>query len=206
MAAWLAGRGGRGVALEPSPYAAKALRAALGSVSNVDVVEADLSSYRPDGVFSLITMMEILEHVEDDGEMMRRAAGMLAPGGRLVVSVPAHARMWGWRDEEKGHRRRYERGDLTKLFGDCDLTVETVFSWGWPFINFFRFVGRGRRAERRDIREATALSAVKQDVGVGPSWLLSPFVTAIPFRLMDVFLRTDWGVGYVAAGRKGPPA
>jgi SAM-dependent methyltransferase len=204
LAAWLAGRGGRGVALEPSPYAAAAARVALESIAAVDVVEADLGSYRPEGDFQLVTIMEILEHVEDDGAMVNQAAGMLGPEGRLVVSVPAHARMWGWRDEEKGHLRRYERDGLIKLLGDAGLAVESLLCWGWPVINLLRFFGRGRRAERGDVREATALSAVKQDVNLGPSWLLASFVTAVPFGIMDIFLGMDWGVGYIAVARKGP--
>lgn len=206
LAAWLAKRGGRGIALEPSPYAATAARETLAPFENVDVVESDFSLFNAERGFQLITMMEILEHVEDDGALVKRAAALLEPGGRLVLSVPAHMHMWGWRDEEKGHLRRYERNDIHELLARGGLAPDMLLCWGWPFLNMLRSIDQGRSAVRAQAREATALSAVKQDVKIGPAWLLSPVVTALPFGIMDVFLGTDGGVGYIAVARKGSAA
>lgn len=202
----MAKRGGRGIALEPSPYAAAAARETLAPFNNVHVVESDFSSFNAEQDFRLITMMEILEHVEDDGALVKRAAALLEPGGRLVISVPAHMRMWGWRDEEKGHLRRYERNDVNEMLARAGLALNVLLCWGWPFINMLRKADRKRAAAHEQAREATALSAVKQDVNVGPAWLLAPVVTALPFRLMDMFLGADGGVGYIAVARKGPAA
>jgi SAM-dependent methyltransferase len=168
----------------------------------VTVVQTELAAYRPDNAFTLILMMEILEHVTDDAGLVARAAALLAPGGRLLISVPAHAAMWKWRDEVKGHLRRYGRPELTALVEGAGLAVERVWSWGWPFINFFRWLDRRKPARSRPRAAATALSAVEADVNPGPSWFSRGVVTAVPFAVMDLFLGTDAGVGYILLARK----
>jgi 2-polyprenyl-3-methyl-5-hydroxy-6-metoxy-1,4-benzoquinol methylase len=50
----------------------------VGHILQVDVT----------GPFQLILMAEVLEHIADDFGALRRIAGWLAPGGRLVLSTP----------------------------------------------------------------------------------------------------------------------
>jgi SAM-dependent methyltransferase len=47
------------------------------------VLQVDLA-----GPFQLVLMAEVLEHIADDFGALRRIAGWLAPGGRLVLSTP----------------------------------------------------------------------------------------------------------------------
>ncbi len=46
------------------------------------------------------------------GQAAGRGAASLAPGGRLLLSVPAFASLWSERDVRAGHRQRYRRGLL----------------------------------------------------------------------------------------------
>ena len=50
---------------------------------------------------------------------------MLQAGGRLLLLVPAHRRLYGTIDEAIGHHRRYERQDLVRLLSECGLEVES---------------------------------------------------------------------------------
>ena len=65
------------------------------------------------GHYDLITCMEVLEHVVETREVIERLCRLLAPGGRLVVSVPveigaalvvkqAARRIAGWKDLMEG--------------------------------------------------------------------------------------------------------
>jgi hypothetical protein len=45
--------------------------------------------------------------VEDDVALLRDALSRVAPGGRLIVSVPAWPRLFSSHDEHLGHYRRY---------------------------------------------------------------------------------------------------
>jgi 2-polyprenyl-3-methyl-5-hydroxy-6-metoxy-1,4-benzoquinol methylase len=62
--------------------------------------------------FDYLLAFEVLEHIEKDGEVMREWMRYLKPGGRLLISVPAHQRKYGRSDELVGHVRHYEKKGL----------------------------------------------------------------------------------------------
>lgn len=62
--------------------------------------------------FDLICMFDVLEHVEEDAETLAALKERLAPGGRLLVTVPAYRWMWGPHDAFLHHKRRYARAEL----------------------------------------------------------------------------------------------
>src|SRR5262245_21677014 len=51
-------------------------------------VPDDLPGLR--GRFHVVTCLDVLEHVDDDVAALRAIAALLAPGGQLVVTVPAY--------------------------------------------------------------------------------------------------------------------
>lgn len=67
--------------------------------------------WRP-GSFDTILCLDHLEHVEDDVEALRGLAALLRPGGRVLVSVPAHRYLWTMRDDVLHHYRRYSLREL----------------------------------------------------------------------------------------------
>lgn len=71
---------------------------------------ADLD--RVTGLFDTITIIDVLEHIEDDREQLRRIWDRLVPGGQLVVLVPAFPLLYGERDRNNGHFRRYTSREL----------------------------------------------------------------------------------------------
>jgi ubiquinone/menaquinone biosynthesis C-methylase UbiE len=66
----------------------------------------------PDASFDLVTCLDVIEHTDDDVAALRELRRVTRPGGQLVVSVPAHPRLWSRHDEVNGHRRRYTRRTL----------------------------------------------------------------------------------------------
>lgn len=71
---------------------------------------ADLD--RVSGSFDAITIIDVLEHIEDDREQLRRIWDRLVPGGQLIVLVPAFPLLYGERDRNNGHFRRYTSREL----------------------------------------------------------------------------------------------
>jgi SAM-dependent methyltransferase len=76
--------------------------------------------------------MEVLEHLPDDARAMRHIAAALAPGGRLLISVPAWQRKWCASDVAAGHVRRYEPDALRGLIEGSGLVIERMRAWGGP--------------------------------------------------------------------------
>jgi SAM-dependent methyltransferase len=81
-----------------------------------------------DGAYDLVALLDVLEHVEEDQAALASIAGKLKPGGRILITVPAHPWMWSAHDEVNHHKRRYTRKTLKKVIGDAGLTVD-LLSW-----------------------------------------------------------------------------
>jgi SAM-dependent methyltransferase len=63
--------------------------------------------------FHGVGAFDVLEHIDEDEEVMASVHSALLPGGLFVVTVPQHAWLWSAADEHAHHKRRYTRGQLT---------------------------------------------------------------------------------------------
>lgn len=77
--------------------------------------------YAP-GSFDAVCAFDVVEHVDDDRGAVAALASLLAPGGRLVVTVPAFQWMWSRHDELHHHKRRYTKAEMVALLADAGLT------------------------------------------------------------------------------------
>ena len=71
-----------------------------------------------------VLMMDVLEHVADDGARLREAGRRLVPGGRVIVTVPAFQWLWSGHDTFLGHHRRYTLPQVERLLRAAGLRVE----------------------------------------------------------------------------------
>ena len=81
---------------------------------------------------------DVLEHLEDPGLLLRHAAAYMAPGCKLVVTVPG-----GWYSafySHIGHRRHYTQAQLSELIESSGFTVERGYAAGFPFFNLYRML------------------------------------------------------------------
>lgn len=92
-------------AIEPDDEA-RALAASRGGIA----VQGGLL---PDGVeiadgrYDLIVLLDVLEHVEQEREALAVLRAKLAPGGRILLTVPSAPWMWSGHDVAHHHKRRY---------------------------------------------------------------------------------------------------
>jgi SAM-dependent methyltransferase len=78
------------------------------------------------GDHSAVVMLNVLEHIEDDVAALRSAAGLVRPGGAVVVFVPAFNGAMSRFDRLIGHHRRYTRRTLGEAVSAAGLTIEQV--------------------------------------------------------------------------------
>jgi 2-polyprenyl-3-methyl-5-hydroxy-6-metoxy-1,4-benzoquinol methylase len=64
------------------------------------------------GTFDTIIYIDVLEHIKDDHEELKKAAALLAPAGHLVVLSPAFQSLYNPFDKAIGHYRRYTKKQL----------------------------------------------------------------------------------------------
>jgi len=82
--ALMRGRGWEAEGLDPSPEAS-----AAGAAKGIPVRLGTLREYEaPPGSFDAVTLFYVLEHLHDPMGALRKAHGLLAPGGTLLVRVP----------------------------------------------------------------------------------------------------------------------
>jgi len=74
--------------------------------------------------FELIGLFDVLEHIPDDRRTLDDIRALLADGGALLMTVPAHPALWSYFDEASHHCRRYTAGDLREKLTRAGLVVE----------------------------------------------------------------------------------
>ena len=80
-----------------------------------------------------VVLINVLEHVENDEELLRTIHQILKPGGTVLLFVPAVPGLYGSLDEEFWHIRRYRKGELGSLL------IKTGFQTGC--LRYFNFPG-----------------------------------------------------------------
>lgn len=118
----LLGRYGRVTALEMNSDA----RALARQKTGVDVRDGTLPQHLPFAGerFDVVCLFDVLEHVTDDRAALAAIAGLLAPGGCLLLTVPAHQWLWSVHDQNLHHRRRYSHAGLRRLLLASGYAVE----------------------------------------------------------------------------------
>jgi SAM-dependent methyltransferase len=106
--------------------------ASRGAVTGVELSETSVSLARDRGVgeviegsvlempfdadsFDLAVSLDVIEHLQDDLGALRELRRVVAPGGSLLVTVPAYQWLWSGHDEINHHHRRYTRRSLQRV-------------------------------------------------------------------------------------------
>lgn len=71
----------------------------------------------------VITLLDVLEHQEDDRAFAAGLVAKAAPGTTIVVTVPALQPLWSAWDTLLGHHRRYSRKTLLGVWSDLPVQV-----------------------------------------------------------------------------------
>ena len=92
-----------------------------------------------------IGAFDVLEHIEEDKDVLRQIYKALKPGGSVFITVPQHKRLWSAVDVVACHVRRYGAGELDKKVADSgfEIILSTSFvSLLLPAMYLSRFLQR----------------------------------------------------------------
>ncbi len=81
---------------------------------------------RPDLRFDLVTLLDVIEHIDDDGGILRQVYGLIKPDGHILVTVPAYEFLWSRHDDLNHHKRRYYKPQLRRLLEVSGFTVKKI--------------------------------------------------------------------------------
>jgi SAM-dependent methyltransferase len=87
------------------------------------------------GEFSVVLMLDVLEHLADPVAALRYALELLAPDGVLLATVPAFNSLWTNHDVINQHYTRFTKRSFRKLADNAGLRIEEeryFFHWLFP--------------------------------------------------------------------------
>ena len=115
--------------------------------------------------FQVVGMFDVLEHVADDLAVLADVRGMLAPGGAVLLTVPAHMSLWSYFDEAAHHARRYAQEELSSKLRRAGFEVEYVTQF---FRAIYPLVWLGRRAKQLTGRRGDARAMTENELRITP--------------------------------------
>lgn len=102
-------RHGTVTGVELSPTSVRLARErSVGEVVEGSVLDMPFDN----GSFELAVSLDVIEHLSDDVAALVELRRVTAPGGALLVTVPAYQWLWSGHDEINHHHRRYNRRTL----------------------------------------------------------------------------------------------
>ena len=124
------------------------------------------------GTFDTVFALNVVEHIEDDRQAVANCYKLLAPGGHLVLLMPAYPALYNGFDKGLGHYRRYTRRTMRELLATRFEVIKTwhfnlagILGWlffgsllrgknitKWQMRTYDRFVGLFRLADKITFR------------------------------------------------------
>ena len=114
--------------VDPDPLMIETAGVTAGVTTIVSSFDDLKLPFRP----SLITCMDVIEHIENDADFLRKLWATLDDKGCLILSVPAMPVLYSDWDKIFGHYRRYTRTDLTDKLQSVGFSVRFI-SYQWSF-------------------------------------------------------------------------
>jgi len=71
--------------------------------------------------YDTIIYLDVIEHIENDKEEIKKAYKLLKKNGTLIICVPAFQFLYSLYDKKIGHFRRYSKNDFINLLKKCQI-------------------------------------------------------------------------------------
>ncbi len=93
-----------------------------GGPRNIHIGPFD-RTFAPDKRYSLILMLDVLEHLSEREAALEHAATLLEPGGYLIVTVPAFLCLWTTHDDINHHYTRYTKATFLNAAAGAPVSI-----------------------------------------------------------------------------------
>ncbi len=110
-----------------------------------NIIVADINTINIDSLekYDLVLALDVLEHIQDDIEAIKRVGKLLSQDGYFIINVPAYKFLWSEHDEALQHKRRYSTYEIKRKLEDNGFEIVKmsyfVFA-AFPFIAMFKFL------------------------------------------------------------------
>jgi SAM-dependent methyltransferase len=105
------------------------LRFARTRLPDVPLFQIDAAHLPFEAAFDVVGAFDVLEHIEEDCQVLQQIHQAVRPGGGLLVTVPQHRWLWSEEDDRACHKRRYTRRELVSKVESAGFKVIRVTSF-----------------------------------------------------------------------------
>jgi len=173
---------------------------------NCSLVQGDIGALPFRTRFELIGLFDVLEHLQDDEQILRNLHCLLVPNGALLLTVPAHQSLWSYFDAAACHARRYALNELENKILCAGFAIEyltpymaSIFPLVWLKRRFLSSPGRG--IEPGDANRIRNCAAEEFRIIPVLNGLLA-FLLAQECRLLARRRRIPFGASLLAIARR----
>jgi SAM-dependent methyltransferase len=153
------------------------------------------TSYRPGHLFSLILMLDVIEHLDQPADALLHALELLQIGGLLLLTVPAFRALWTSHDVINQHRTRYTKGTLKRIASASGLKLDHMEY-------FFHWTAAAKLGQHL-IEKARPVVPTPAAVPPRPINAMLHQLTRLEYALMHN-LPVPFGSSLLAYGHRGP--
>lgn len=100
-------------------------------VKKAELFQADIRKFSKENEFDLIGAFDVLEHIQEDEDALKRIYAAVRKGGGLIITVPQHKFLWSSTDAISFHARRYEAAELKEKIERAGFKVKDMV----PFVS-----------------------------------------------------------------------
>ena len=159
----------------------------------------------PSDFYDYICSFEVLEHIQNDIDIIDSFYKLLTPEGTLILTVPAMMKRWNRFDELCGHFRRYEKNEIIDKLSQCKFYVQEIICYGFPLINITRTIDNYIRKKDKILFNNEQRSKISGS-GRFRKFTLIMYLTGIiglPFIFAQrLFYKTNFGIGWCIKAKK----
>lgn len=121
---------------------------------------------------SIVIMMDVLEHIEDDYAILQEIKSKLGKNAHYFITVPAFQSVWSSHDVFLGHYRRYTIPMLEKLLESVSARIESRY---YIYAAIFPAVWLLRRLKRTEANMAAPESSDMSPLPAPLNFLLKQY-------------------------------
>jgi 2-polyprenyl-3-methyl-5-hydroxy-6-metoxy-1,4-benzoquinol methylase len=159
----------------------------IQDVFQIDLALTDFEAKYPEliGKFNTVFALNVVEHIQDDNLAIANCKKLLAPGGHLIILVPAYQMLYNGFDKELEHFRRYTRKTLTQVFKNQNF--EILKTWNFNLAGILGWFVSGTIMRKKTL----------------PSGQISFYNKLVPiFRIADRVTGNLIGLSVITVGKK----
>lgn len=131
----------------------------------------EIDELLPNTIVDVVVMIDVLEHLQDDAGMVQKIYRHLTPGGQLIVIVPAFQYLYGKRDANHGHVRRYSTKFLRERLEPAGFRIVSMRYWNMIGVLPYLIAEKVLKKElQTDLRTNKNPSLVKKSINQLFQW------------------------------------